>query len=74
MLLLLCWLLAFMLCAVEVEVVDVMTEEDLRTMSTNLNGFYRLKNDIVLTQPWTPVSSFTGVLDGQGKKHPQYHV
>ncbi|KAE8304476.1 hypothetical protein GL50803_0013922 [Giardia duodenalis] len=67
MLLLLCWLLAFMLCAVEVEVVDVMTEEDLRTMSTNLNGFYRLKNDIVLTQPWTPVSSFTGVLDGQGK-------
>lgn len=68
MLLLLCWLLIFTTCTVEVEIVEVTTEEELRTMSTNPSWFYRLKNDIVLTQPWTPVSSFTGVLDGQGNR------
>lgn len=68
MLLLLLLALIFTTCTVEVEIVEVTTEEELRTMSTNPSWFYRLKNDIVLTQPWTPVSSFTGVLDGQGNR------
>lgn len=67
MLLLLWWLLVLALCTEEVKVIDVTTEDDLFTMAENANGFYRLKNDIVLTKPWTPVKTFVGVLDGQGK-------
>lgn len=67
MMLFLWWLLIFALCIEQVEVVDVTSEDDLFTISAKPNGIYRLKNDIVLTKPWTPVDNFVGVLDGQGK-------
>ncbi len=48
----------------------IYTVNDLKNISHNLSGSYRLMNDITLTDPWTPIGSaaspFTGTLDGNG--------
>ena len=46
-------------------VVEISTEEELRAIGTDADGVYVLKNDITLTEEWTPVI-FEGVLDGKG--------
>ncbi len=67
-----------------VEVKDIFTEEDLRNMSNDLYGAYRLANDIDLTEKWIPIGryfnnyenfdmdwwtyAFRGSLDGNGHK------
>ncbi|MBO5328056.1 MAG: hypothetical protein J6B04_02645 [Clostridia bacterium] len=49
-------------------VVEIRTEDDLFAMSNNLNGSYKLMNDITLTKPWKAIGTsqapFTGVFDG----------
>ena len=65
-----------------VEVKDIFTEEDLRNISKDLYGAYRLANDINLTEKWIPIGryfnnyenfdmdwwtyAFRGSLDGNG--------
>ena len=45
-------------------VVEIYDENGLREIAAD--GNYRLMSDIELTAPWTPVSSFSGTLDGNG--------
>ena len=46
------------------DVVEIYDENGLREIAAD--GNYRLMSDIELTAPWTPVSSFSGTLDGNG--------
>lgn len=54
----------------------ITTEDDLFDMRNNLSAHYKLMNDLDLTewiaeenprQGWDPISTFTGVFDGNGK-------
>jgi len=65
-----------------VEIKDISTEAELRDISNDLYGAYRLTADIELTEPWTPIGcyfsnyeyyssewwmyAFHGILDGDG--------
>lgn len=42
------------------------TKEQLSQISLMPNKFYRLGSDITLDGEWTPISDFTGTLDGNG--------
>jgi rhamnogalacturonyl hydrolase YesR len=44
--------------------VQITTEAELTAISEDLTGSYILTKDIVLTQDWTPLATFKGVLDG----------
>lgn len=50
--------------------VDIETEDQLFAIADNLNGNYRIKNDIRMTRPWKPLGTkekpFTGILQGKG--------
>ncbi|MCL2224985.1 MAG: dockerin type I domain-containing protein [Defluviitaleaceae bacterium] len=48
------------------DAVRIETEEQLRAISNTQGIYYYLANDIHLTQPWTPLATFRGTLDGQG--------
>lgn len=46
---------------------NLSTVEDLKNMSNNLAGDFKLMNDIDLAGvDWTPLGTFTGTFDGQG--------
>ncbi len=46
---------------------NLATVEDLKNIANNLNGTYKLMNDIDLGgEVWVPLGTFTGSLDGQG--------
>ena len=48
----------------------INNQEELKLMSDNLSAYYKLNNDIVLTEDWIPVGTmedpFTGGFDGNG--------
>lgn len=48
----------------------ITTPAQLQEMANDLNGYYKLGNDITLTGSWSPIGStsvfFSGVLDGDG--------
>jgi len=44
----------------------IYTEDQLAQISVLPNKHYKLGADITLTKEWTPLSTFTGVLDGNG--------
>ena len=44
----------------------IYTEDQLAQISMLPDKYYKLGSDIVLTKEWTPLSNFTGVLDGNG--------
>lgn len=44
----------------------IYTQDQLSQISLIPNKFYRLGSDITMTGEWTPVSYFSGVLDGNG--------
>lgn len=50
----------------------IYTEEDLKKMSLKPEAYYLLKNDITLTQNWTPIGTrenpFRGGFDGENHK------
>ena len=50
----------------------IYTEEDLKKMSLKPNSYYLLKNDITLTEKWTPIGTsenpFRGGFDGENHK------
>ena len=54
------------------EVIEIFTAEDLKNVSNNLSGHYRLMEDInlsVLEEDWEPIGNddpFTGTFDGNG--------
>lgn len=59
----------------EVTPVYISTEEELRTIENDTEGYYVLKNDIVLKENWSPigglkadltVNAFKGVIEGNG--------
>jgi len=50
----------------EAEVIEIRTEAELKDISKLLTGNFRLMNDIHLTEPWSPISTFEGTLDGNG--------
>jgi hypothetical protein len=45
---------------------EISTEQGLRNIANNKAGSYKLTADIVLTAEWSPISGFTGTLDGNG--------
>ncbi|MDR2712882.1 MAG: hypothetical protein LBB91_07200 [Clostridiales bacterium] len=48
----------------------IRTEADLREINkttSSRKGNYWLANDIVLSSPWKPISSFAGIFDGNGR-------
>ena len=45
---------------------DISTEQGLRDIATNTAGSYRLTADITITTDWTPISGFSGTLNGNG--------
>ncbi len=44
----------------------IYTEEQLAQISLIPNRFYKLGSDITFTKEWTPISYFSGTLDGNG--------
>ena len=52
------------------ETVEITTEEELFAIADDLNGSYKLLNDITLTKSWKTLGNsatpFTGVFDGNG--------
>lgn len=46
---------------------NITTEDDLRNIKYDLNGEYTLMNNITLTKDWTPIGTFRGKLNGNGK-------
>ena len=53
------------------ETVEITTEDELFAIADDLNGSYKLMNDITLTKSWKTigksVTPFTGVFDGNGR-------
>lgn len=49
----------------EADPYQITTAEDLQTISGS--GHYKLMNDIALAESWTPIATFSGTLDGNGK-------
>jgi hypothetical protein len=45
---------------------DISTEQGLRDIATNTAGSYSLTADITVTATWTPISGFSGTLNGNG--------
>ncbi|MDR2086168.1 MAG: hypothetical protein LBP72_03225 [Dysgonamonadaceae bacterium] len=45
----------------------ITTEKQLNQIRNDLSAYYQLGNDLVLTDEWEPVRTFTGTLDGNGK-------
>ena len=45
---------------------DISTEQGLRDIATNTAGSYRLTADITMTADWTPITGFSGTLNGNG--------
>lgn len=45
---------------------SISDQTGLAAISSNLSGSYVLTADINLTGTWTPIGTFTGILDGQG--------
>ncbi|MFD0958502.1 phosphodiester glycosidase family protein [Paenibacillus chungangensis] len=50
----------------EVQPTSIATAADLELIRSNPAGDYRLVDDIELTQTFTPISAFSGTLDGDG--------
>lgn len=46
--------------------VEISTEQQLRNIVNDKGGSYKLTADIMLTSGWTPISGFTGTLNGNG--------
>ncbi|MFV0468090.1 MAG: T9SS type A sorting domain-containing protein [Dysgonomonas sp.] len=46
---------------------NITTEDDLRNIKYDLNGEFTLMNNITLTKDWTPIGTFKGKLNGNGK-------
>jgi hypothetical protein len=44
----------------------ISSESDLSLLAAHPDATFTLANDITLTQPWTPVPTFSGTLDGAG--------
>ena len=44
----------------------ISSQEDLRDKLTNKSGYFVLTQDIPISGAWTPISGFSGTLDGQG--------
>lgn len=49
----------------EADPYQITTADELKTISGS--SHYKLMNDIALTGEWTPIGSFSGTLDGDGK-------
>jgi len=45
---------------------DISTEQGLRDIALNTADSYRLTADITMTSGWTPISGFSGTLNGNG--------
>lgn len=62
------FVLAFaMLAAIGASAKTQITDEaGLKAIANDLAGSYVLANDITLSEQWTPISTFTGTLDGAG--------
>lgn len=45
---------------------EIHSQSDLLKISENLNGSYKLMNDITLSGKWIPIKGFEGTLDGNG--------
>lgn len=62
------FVLAFaMLAAIGASAQTQITDEaGLKAIANDLAGSYVLANDITLSEQWTPISTFTGTLDGGG--------
>ncbi len=52
----------------------VYTEEQLSQISLIKGKHYRLGCDIALSENWTPIANFTGILDGNGHKVTGLHL
>ena len=50
----------------------IYTEDDLKYINTHLDSYYKLENDIELTEEWVPIGTkdnpFTGAFDGNNHK------
>ncbi len=44
----------------------IFSENQLEAISQYPDRVYKLGSDIVLSKPWTPIKSFSGILDGNG--------
>ena len=55
---------AFAVTASADDKITITTEDDLKAIKET--GNYVLENDITVTGDWTPITSFTGTLDGAG--------
>ena len=56
-------MLAAMGASAQTQITD---EAGLKAIANDLAGSYVLANDITLSEQWTPISTFTGTLDGAG--------
>ena len=56
-------MLAAMGASAQTKITD---EAGLKAIANDLAGSYVLTNDITLSEQWTPISTFTGTLDGAG--------
>lgn len=56
-------MLAAMGASAQTQITD---EAGLKAIANDLAGSYVLTNDITLSEQWTPISTFTGTLDGAG--------
>ena len=56
------------LCTVTVsnDVIMIYDEAGLNKIRDDVTCSYKLANDIELTEPWNPIESFSGTLDGDG--------
>ncbi len=52
----------------------VYTKDQLAQINLMTDKFYRLGCDITLDENWTPISDFTGVLDGDGYTIKNLHI
>ncbi len=56
-------LLLLLPCAAAADAISITTESDLRNVANDLTASYILENDITLTEPWTPIGTWTSSLD-----------
>ncbi len=47
-------------------IIKLSTEADLEHLRTYPEATFELTNDIVITKAWTPIPTFSGILDGKG--------
>ena len=48
------------------EVITINTADDFKNIASNLSASYILAEDITLDETYTPISNFSGILDGDG--------